>query len=213
MLELRKIKKHYNSTLVLEISLLKLEGGIYWLKGANGSGKTTLLKMIAGLLPFEGDILFKNVSLRSNPLIYRQNMSWADAEPLYPSYMTGKDLVTLYLKIRKALQEEVDNLLELFKMTEYINSAIGTYSTGMTKKLSLVLAFIGNPPLIILDEPLITLDADTFKVASNLILKKSRTIGTSFLMSSHQDLDKALSISGKELIINNRTIVMNELSF
>jgi ABC-2 type transport system ATP-binding protein len=120
--------------------------------------------------------------------------------------MTGKDLVTLYRKIRKVLQEEADNLIALFKMTEYINNTVGTYSTGMTKKLSLVLAFIGDPGLIILDEPLITLDADTFKVVSDLILNKNRTIGTCFLMSSHQDLDKEISIIGKELIVHNRTI-------
>lgn len=208
MLELRNIKKYYNSNLVLEISFLKLESGIYWLKGANGSGKTTLLKMIAGLLPFEGDILFKGISLRNKPFIYRQNISWAEAEPLFPSFMTGKDLVNLYRKIRTVLKEEADNLPELFKMTEYINNPIGTYSAGMTKKLSLVLAFLGNPPLIVLDEPLITLDADTFNVVSALILQKNRTIGTSFLMSSHQDLDEELSISGRMLIVNNRTIAV-----
>ena len=58
MLQLMSVKKNYGKHLVLEISSLQLNSGIYWVKGANGSGKTTLLKMIAGLLPFEGDILF-----------------------------------------------------------------------------------------------------------------------------------------------------------
>lgn len=87
MLELRNIKKYYDLTLVVEISSLKLKSGIYLLKGANGTGKTTLLKMIAGLLPFEGDVLFNEISLKNKPVIYRQNIGWAETEPLFPSFM------------------------------------------------------------------------------------------------------------------------------
>ena len=162
MLQLMNVKKNYGKHLVLEIPSLQLNTGIYWVKGANGSGKTTLLKMIAGLLPFEVEILFKNISLQNKPLDYRKNVSWAEAEPLFPAFMTGMDLIFLYRSIRKVPQKAIDMLLELFTMTEYVNNAIGTYSAGMTKKLSLVLAFIGDSPLVVLDEPLITLDPEAF---------------------------------------------------
>jgi ABC-2 type transport system ATP-binding protein len=208
MLELRNIKKQYDLNIVLDIPFLKLDKGIYWLKGANGSGKTTLLKMVAGLLPFKGDILYRGISLKNKPRIYRQNISWAEAEPLFPSFIAGKDVVRLYVKIRQVLQKEADNLVELFQMTESINSAIGTYSAGMTKKLSLVLAFLGDPPLIVLDEPLITLDPGTFNAVSALILEKNRTAGSSFLLSSHQELHEELSVFANELTIINRAIVV-----
>ena len=93
MLELKNIKKSYNSKLVLQKDALQLDKGIYWVKGANGSGKTTLLKIIAGLLPFEGDILVDQTSQKNNPVDYRQKISWAEAEPLYPSFLTGNDLM------------------------------------------------------------------------------------------------------------------------
>src|SRR5437868_10929138 len=96
MLEMQNIKKRYNIKVVLDIPLLKIENGIYWLKGENGSGKTTLLKIIAGLLPFEGDVKFNNVSVKKNPLAYRQKVSWAEAEPLFPLFMSGSDIVSLY---------------------------------------------------------------------------------------------------------------------
>jgi len=208
MLELRNIKKHYNKNLVLDIPFLQLENGIYWVKGANGSGKTTLLKMIAGLLPFQGDIVFKDISLKNESLTYRQNISWAEAEPLFPSFMTGKDLLSLYQNIRKVTRKEVHSLLELFNMTEYINSAIGTYSAGMTKKLSLVMAFLGNPPLILLDEPFITLDADAYNLACAFIAEKNKNSGTAFLMSSHQDLNLELSLSGREITVSNKSITV-----
>src|SRR5690349_12824739 len=111
MLELTNIKKQYHSNTIIDIPHLKLEPGIYWLRGANGSGKTTLLKMIAALLPFEGDIILNNIHLKNNPLLYRQQVSWAEAEPLYPAFMTGKDLIALYTKVRKSAWGEVNNLV------------------------------------------------------------------------------------------------------
>ncbi len=206
MLLLKNIHKSYNTEAILDIPFLQLESGIYWIKGANGSGKTTLLKMIAGLIPFEGDILWKEISLKNKALMYRQMVSWAEAEPLFPDFMTGMDLIRLYRSIRKAPQSVVDELIGLFKMTEYVNHAVGTYSAGMTKKLSLVLAFLGNTPLIILDEPLITLDPDALTTVCNFILQKHNTNGTTFLLSSHQELNTNLLLSGIELTVKNKNV-------
>jgi ABC-2 type transport system ATP-binding protein len=203
MLQLMNVKKFYNKHLILEIPSLELEGGFYWIKGANGSGKTTLLKMTAGLIPFEGDILFRNISLRRNALAYRQHSSWAEAEPLYPPFMTGMNLISLYQRIRKASPDDVYILLDLFDIHHYVNTPVGTYSAGMIKKLSLVLAFLGNPSLIVLDEPLITLDPDAVNALCLYILEKHKT---TFLMSSHQVPDNFLLPLCKELTVNNRTI-------
>jgi ABC-2 type transport system ATP-binding protein len=206
MLQLTNVRKSFNRRPVLDIPFLQLANGIYWLKGANGSGKTTLLKMVAGLLPFEGDILFRSVSLRDQPLTYRQMISWAEAEPLFPAFMTGTELISLYRDIRKVDQKDVDRLLDIFSMTSYVDSTIGTYSAGMTKKLSLVLAFLGDPPLIVLDEPLITLDAESLTSVNAYIGEKCKNPGTLFLLSSHQDADMRLLPSGKELLVRNQAI-------
>ena len=203
MLQLMNVKKFYNEHLILEIPSLELEAGFYWIRGANGSGKTTLLKMTAGLIPFEGDILFKDISLRRNALAYRKYSSWAEAEPLYPPFMTGMDLILLYQRIRKASPDDVYILLDLFDIHHYVNTPIGTYSAGMTKKLSLILAFLGDPPLIVLDEPLITLDPDAVNALCAYILEKHKS---TFLISSHQAPDITLLPPCQELMVNNRTI-------
>jgi ABC-2 type transport system ATP-binding protein len=206
MLQLQGVKKTYNGKIVLQCPFLQLDPGIYWVKGANGSGKTTLLKMISGLLSFEGDISFRHYSLKKHPVSFRRHVSWAEAEPLYPSFLTGHELIQLYQSIRTASREEVDNLIDSFQVAGYINQPISTYSAGMTKKLSLLLAFIGHPPLVILDEPLITLDAHAITSLCQLILEKHERSGTTFLMSSHHDLDAQLTVSGKELTIVNQTV-------
>lgn len=206
MLKLTTVKKFYSKNLVLEIPSLQIEKGIYWLKGANGSGKTTFLKMISGLLPFDGNISFNDVSLKMNPVAYRQNVSWAEAEPLFPSFMTGMELLLLYQNIRKVSKNDVELLIELFNMKEYANSNIETYSTGMIKKLSLALALLGNQQLIVLDEPLITLDPIALTSLCTYIIEKYKNDETTFLMSSHQELDSRLLLYAKEIIVNNKTV-------
>lgn len=206
MLQVNNVVKKYGTTTILQIPSLRLNDGMYWIKGANGTGKTTFLKMIAGLLPFDGDILVNNISIKKKPLIYRQQISWSEAEPLYPSFMTGMDLVKLYSNIRKTLPAEADSLIFLFHMNEYISTPIGTYSAGMTKKLSLLLFFLGKPSLLLLDEPLITLDAATVAIVCSLMLQKHKENGTSFLLSSHQDIDPQLLSFDKEFIVQNQMI-------
>jgi ABC-2 type transport system ATP-binding protein len=207
MLNLSSIKKYYNNRLILEIPNLEIGDGIFWIKGANGSGKTTLLKMIAGLLPFEGEIKFNGISLKSVPVDYRQNISWAEAEPLYPSFLTGLDLLLLYRSIRKVSKNDMNKLIDFFNMNEYINTKIGTYSTGMAKKLSLALAFLGNQKLIVLDEPLITLDPDSLSSLCPLILESYKKDNTCFILSSHQGLDSRLLAHSKELTVINQTVL------
>lgn len=207
MLNLQKVEKFYDHKLVLQIPSLQREKGIYWLKGINGSGKTTFLKMIAGLLPFKGDILLNDVSLKKNPVTYRKNVSWAEAEPLYPSYLTGMDLLLFYQNIREVKRKNINLLTDFFDMNSFINNKIQTYSTGMTKKLSLILALMGDQQLIVLDEPLITLDPNALTSLCNYIIDKFKTNETTFLMSSHQELDSRLLTSAKELFTVNQTVV------
>lgn len=206
MLKFSSVKKYYDKKLIVAINNLEMPHGIFWLKGTNGSGKTTLLKMIAGLLPFEGDIYWNTISLKSSPVAYRQNISWAEAEPLYPYFLTGMDLLLLYQGIRRASKKDANMLVERFSMTSYVNDKIETYSTGMLKKLSLALAFLGNQQLIVLDEALITLDPDGLSALCSLILDSYKKNNTTFILSSHQGLDSRLLVHSQELTIANQTV-------
>ncbi|HTI07669.1 MAG TPA: ATP-binding cassette domain-containing protein [Puia sp.] len=206
MLEILQVQKWYGDQTVLSIPYLQLPEGIYWLRGSNGSGKTTFLRMIAGLLPFRGDIVIKATSLRRQPVDYRRSVSWADAEPLYPDFLKGRDLVAFYREVRKASAQQVDELTDLFQVRSYLPAPIGTYSSGMVKRLSLVLAFIGRPTLITLDEPLVTLDQDSIPLLYDLITRSYRENNTSFLISSHQDIATGALPEEKVLCAADQTI-------
>jgi ABC-2 type transport system ATP-binding protein len=206
MLQFLQVQKSYGDRPVLSIPSLQLGKGIYWLQGSNGSGKTTFLRLVAGLLPFRGDILLNERSLHKMPVEYRRLVSWADAEPLYPDFLKGRDLVAFYREIRKATVEQVDHLTDLFGVRSYLSAPIGTYSSGMTKKLSLVLAFMGRPSLIALDEPLVTLDRESIPALYELIATSWLKKNTSFLISSHQELATGALPEEKVIAVVDQTI-------
>jgi ABC-2 type transport system ATP-binding protein len=205
MLAFAQLEKSYGSRQVLCIPSLRLDQGIYWLQGPNGSGKTTLLRIIAGINSFKGDLLLDGHSLRREPVAYRRAVSWADAEPRYPAFLTGNDLLSFYLSVRKASALQAEQLVSSFSMTAYISNRIGTWSDGMIKKLSLVLAFLGTPSLIVLDEPLVTLDVSSVPVLSKMI-GEHRKLGCSFLFTSHQDTALSSVPTNQVLFIRHQTI-------
>lgn len=203
MLRLLNYKKSYGPAPVLEIEKLELPVGVYWLKGENGTGKTTLLKSIAGLIPFDGTIEVDGTNLRKQRMLYTKKVSFAEAEPVYPSFLTGEDLLRFYRQTKGSDEKTRKDLTEAFGATSYLQNTIGTYSSGMLKKLSLVLAFIGEPKLILLDEPFITLDVKAVETLRQRIGKASEN-GTLVLLSSHQE--PALPVSCTTLHIHHKTV-------
>src|SRR6218665_665823 len=102
MIQLTDIQKAFGSHLVFDIDQLQLQTGITWLKGANGSGKSTFLKMLAGMLPFKGQIILNgNTDLRKDPVQYRFLINHAEAEPSYPSFLPGTDLTEFVRSVKK----------------------------------------------------------------------------------------------------------------
>ncbi|MDB5210200.1 MAG: hypothetical protein JWQ30_1027, partial [Sediminibacterium sp.] len=186
MLQFDTVQKHYGNFLALDIPSLAVTDGVYWLKGENGSGKTSFLKMIGGLHPFTGDINLSGTSIKKNRVSFLQKVNYAEAEPLYPSFLSGKDLVKLYCQTKKTDEKYSLELLDQLHIAGAYTKPLGTYSSGMLKKLSLVLAFTGNPKWILLDEPLITIDTSAVAVICSLINSSWSQQGISFIITSHQ---------------------------
>jgi ABC-2 type transport system ATP-binding protein len=205
MLEISRLKKQYGSTVILSVPLLSFDNGVYWIKGGNGSGKTTLLKMIAGLLPFEGSIRLNEFDLKKNPVEYRRYVNYAEAEPLFPSFITGEDLIMLFQKAKKGNANEVQRLIDTFNIQSFIPNPVGTYSSGMVKKLSLILAFIGQPKVILLDEPLVTLEDHSIPILTELISDYQQNKQVTFLITSHQLLEHYSLGNIKTILVKDQT--------
>ena len=205
MLQFEQVYKSYDQQAVLEIPRLTLEKKVYWLQGPNGSGKTTFLRMLAGLVPFKGTISLDGISLRDQPLPYRRLVSFAEAEPLYPAFITGHELVNFYKDIRKADTSQTDMLIDFFRMLRFLPQPVGSYSSGMIKKLSLLLAFLGKPALILLDEPLSTLDEGAVHFMPDLINAYHKEFSTGFIFSSHQPFN-SYNRAIHKILISDQTL-------
>jgi ABC-2 type transport system ATP-binding protein len=206
LLSLTNIIKRYGSHEVLNFSEWNVDKGIHWLKGGNGTGKSTLFRVISGQIPFKGEVELNGVNLRKEPVKFRSKISFAEAEPQYPLFIKGKDLIDFYTDTRKADRKQAKELADYFEMTPFLDNVVGSYSSGMLKKLSLICALIGDAELFILDEPLITIDVLSAEKLNKLITEKAAQ-GKSFLISSHQEvsndqlkIDQVYQIIDKQII-------------
>ncbi len=184
-LSLSDFRKQYPLGFSLEIKDLNLPSGIHLILGENGSGKSTLLRALAGIHSAEGEILLEGISLSSDPLAYRMLVGFAEAEPLFPSFLSLDDLIQVVASSKKAPINQIEELKVILGIGDYSSNPIGSYSSGMLKKSALLLAFLGTPKLVILDEPFTTLDRESQERLTQLILDLSET-GISFLLTSHQ---------------------------
>ena len=208
MLSFHNYSKTYNGQLILSVDYLKLVPGIYWLRGENGSGKSTLFKSLAGLIPFEGEIEFSDVvNLKKHPVDFRKRVNYSEAEPAFPGFLTAKDLVRFVAKLKKATKEQEQHYIERMGINVFFEKSCDTFSSGMLKKLSLALAFLGSPKIIILDEPLITLDDQTRTALISLIREVNRNKDIITLLSSHQSFDLSELEIARSFEIRNRRLV------
>jgi len=188
VIEFFNFQKTYGTHKVLDIPVLTIKNGIHWIRGVNGSGKSTLLKSIAGIIPFDGDIFINDINLKHHPVLSRRQVGYCEAEPVYPVFLTASDIIGFITYVRDIERREAEKVVKFFSLGHYMGQATGGYSTGMLKKLALCIAFLGNLPWILLDEPFAFIDKETEERVFDMINQKSNE-GVSLIISSHHELE------------------------
>jgi len=176
------------------VSLSVKKGESFGLIGLNGAGKSTLIKLILGVIfPDNGEI--KVMGKFPGDISIKRRISYLPENPVFYESLNGEEILCFIGKLRglsgKVLKDSVYNILERVGLYESRKKLLRKYSRGMLQRLGLAQAFIGNPELVILDEPLSGLDPLGRKMARDLIIEANRK-GSTIFFTSHilEDIEK-----------------------
>jgi len=200
-------KKVRKRILLKDVSFAVEQGEICGLLGPNGAGKTTLIRVMTGLIrPDSGDILIGGRSVVREREAAVANVGAIVESPIFFPYMTGREnldnLALLHpnLPDRKARKRRIEEVLEVVRMDKRADEKVKTYSLGMKQRLGIAQALLGDPQLLILDEPANGLDPMGIRELRELILKLKTEFGKTVLVSSHL-LDELQKICDRIVVI------------
>ena len=210
MIEVKNITKKYGSfTAVDNISFKIEEGEIIGLLGPNGAGKSTTMNMITGYIePTEGEIVINGYDISKRPRKAKSQIGYMpEGVPLY-SDLTVKEFVTYMAELkkvdRKTRKEKVEKIIEQTGLKDVEKKLTRNLSRGYKQRVSMAGALVGEPKILILDEPTVGLDPKQITEIRTLIkeLGKTHTI----ILSSHI-LSEVSQICNKVIIINKGKLV------
>lgn len=177
------------------------KGSIYGFLGPNGAGKTTTIRLLLGLLKAPGVKLFGKNHNENRIEILSQTGSLIEHPSLY-EHITGYDNLEIIRLARKVPKKNIAEVLEIMGLSGVSGKRVGEYSMGMKQRLGIAIALLGDPELLILDEPVNGLDPDGIVETRELLKKLNRESGVTIFLSSHllSEIEKLVTHIG---IINH----------
>lgn len=185
MIEIKKLYKKFGKNEVLkDLDLSINQGGIFAVLGPNGSGKTTLIKSILGMvIPQSGSIKLNGNTIKKD-WKYRNEIDYLPQIANFPNNLSVKELIKMIKDLRANNTNNEQALIELFKLEPFLDKKLGNLSGGTKQKVNLVLTFMFDSPLVILDEPTTGLDPISLIRLKDLITKEKEK-GKTILITSH----------------------------
>lgn len=212
MIQVNNLSKKYNGTTVLNIETLEIpKGQSFGLVGNNGAGKTTFFSLLLDLIqPSSGDIINKGVQVSSSENWKPFTASFLD-ESFLIGYLTPEEYFYFIGDLRNQNKADVDALLvkheeffngEILKNKKYLRDL----SKGNQKKVGIIATLIGNPDVVILDEPFANLDPTTVNRLKKIIKELAQNPKVTVLVSSH-DLLHTVEVCDRIVALNKGEIV------
>jgi len=212
LVSLKEAGKTYGQLEALSSMTMSLnEGEVLGLFGHNGAGKTTMMKLILGVIsPSHGNVEVMGMAPDSKEAWHcRRKIGYLPENVSFYEQLTGLEVLTYFAKLKgfakQTAKKQAIDLLEQVGITHAMKRQVKTYSKGMRQRLGLAQAFIGEPKLLLLDEPTVGLDPiatrDFYKTVDQL-----KSNGSSIILCSHvlpgveQHIDRAMILSSGKLL-------------
>ena len=189
MIEVRGLVKRYGRLRAVDgVDLTARPGEVLALLGPNGAGKSTTIKAITGLIrPSAGHVLVAGIDVTRRPVAAKAALGYVPDRPyLYPK-LTGRELLRFLGRLRRVDDAEAaaDAWLDRFGLNDVQNERIEAYSHGMRQKLTFCAAFLHDPPVVVIDEPMVGLDPRAAREVRRLMRERADA-GRTVLLTTHQ---------------------------
>jgi len=213
VLNISNVTKYYGRFKALDsVSFSVHKGWVYGYLGPNGAGKTTTIRIMLGLLkPNQGEVQIAGVNPSKDPVQAFSSVGYASELPTLQTFFTAEQLLDFTGKMfglsTLTRKEKTWHLLDLVGLKEWGKKKIGTYSKGMVQRLSVALALINDPTVLIMDEPTIGMDPEAAVHFRGLFMNLSKE-GKTIFISSHL-LDEVQRICTHVGMINKGTILFS----
>lgn len=204
MIEITNLVKHFGEKCaVRNLSLSIPEGEIFGFLGPNGAGKTTTIKALTGLIrPTSGSISVGGFDIQNDPLAVKRMLGYIPDTPFLYERLTLNEFLQftgdLYDVPPATTQKKAQEYLEQFGLTDHANALIRDLSHGMRQRLLYCSAFLHEPKVLCIDEPLMGLDPSTIHMIKDLLIRKARE-GMTIFLTTHilalaQDISDRIGI-------------------
>jgi Cu-processing system ATP-binding protein len=193
---------------VRDVSFELQKGEVVALVGHNGAGKTTLLKLMLGLAhPSSGTIRVLGEDPAAGEFAARRRLGYLPENVSFNAALTGRELLTFYARLKSQPVAQAIELLDRVGLTAASTRRVGTYSKGMRQRLGLAQALIGQPQVLLLDEPTTGLDP-ALRLEFYDIVERLRSQGATVVLSSHA-LAELGERAGRVIIMTRGRMVAN----
>lgn len=180
------LSKHFDQTRAVDqISLTVSSSQVYALIGPNGAGKTTLIKLLVGLLiPTSGQAKVNGFDITTHPVAAKNTFGYVSDEPSAYEFLSGEEFLDLTAALRgmakTTFKSRRNEIARIFTLDQQLTAPISTYSRGNRQKLAFLSAILTQPPLLIIDEPIVGLDPLSMEIFGKTLQTYAQTSRTVF---------------------------------
>ncbi len=187
IIETNDLTRRFGKLIAVDrVNLRVPQASVYGFLGPNGAGKSTTIRMLLGLIrPNNGEVSIFGQSIRTQRLAILERLGALVEQPACYPHLTGRENLEIIRRLRGLPKRSISQALSVVKLEEAAQQLVKQYSTGMKQRLGLAMALIGQPELLILDEPTNGLDPAGIHEMRDLIVRLPKELGITVFLSSH----------------------------
>ena len=218
MIETRNLTKKFGElTAVDHVSFKVKRGEIFGLLGPNGAGKTTTIRMLATLTkPTDGSATIGDFDVVNNDSEVRKLLGLVSEKIIMYDRLTARENLWFFGRLydipEKVLKKRIDELLELVQLSNWKNSQVGTFSSGMRQRMNVIRALLNMPEVLLLDEPTLGLDPQSSVEVREFVKKINRENKTTIILTTHMMVEADMLCDRIGIIDHGKIVALDTSS-